>query len=453
MPQEGAGGSGGPRRPARGRMPRVGRPRRRGPLLPTLLVLVLAVIAFLVFADFYTDWLWYKSIGFSNVYSTRLRSQIVLFLVFGLLTGGAVALNAWLAYRFRPPFRGLSVEQQSLERYRVSGRAIPSLHHADPRHRHRTHGRIVGELALALLADVPQFRALRSEGPAVPHATCRSSRSGLPFWRYLLGFGFAIVLLSLLVTLAANYLYGGIRIQTPGERLTPAARAHVSVLLGVLVLLKAVAYWLDRFALGSTSQAGRQHGVVGHGCRPTRTSTPSCPRRTSSSSSRSSVRVLFFANVCAQTWLLPALGAGAARALRRRHRRGLSRRQCSTSGFSPSEPIREAPYIQRNIDATRAAYGIDGVQSAGRSRRATPPRRRRCAADTGTIAERRGCSTPSVSRRPSSSCSRVRGYYGFADPLDIDRYTSTARSRTTSSRSARSTSEAQATSRTGSTCT
>ena len=89
-------------------------------MLPTLLVLALVVIAFLIFASFYTDWLWYKSIDYASVFTTRLQTQITMFFVFGLITGGAVVLNAWLAYRFRPPFRGLSTEQQSLERYRVS---------------------------------------------------------------------------------------------------------------------------------------------------------------------------------------------------------------------------------------------------------------------------------------------------------------------------------------------
>ena len=108
-------------------MPRVGRPRRRGPVLPTLLVLALAVIAFLVFAGFYTDWLWYKSIGFSNVYSTRLRAQIVLFLVFGVLTAAPSALNAGSPTGSVRRSAGCPSEQQSLERYRVVARPVPPL--------------------------------------------------------------------------------------------------------------------------------------------------------------------------------------------------------------------------------------------------------------------------------------------------------------------------------------
>ena len=39
------------------------------------------------------------------------------------------------------------------------------------------------------------------------------------------------------------------RLQTPGEKVSPAARAHLSVLLGLVILLKAFAYYLDRYGL------------------------------------------------------------------------------------------------------------------------------------------------------------------------------------------------------------
>ena len=71
-----------------------------------------------------------------------------------------------------------------------------------------------------------------------------------PWWRFLLGLGFAAMILSLLASTAVHYLFGGLRLQQPqGERSTPAAQTHLSVLLGVLLLLKAAAYWLDRYGL------------------------------------------------------------------------------------------------------------------------------------------------------------------------------------------------------------
>src|ERR671921_773964 len=65
----------------------------------------------------------------------------------------------------------------------------------------------------------------------------------------LLGFGFAIVLLALIGSVLTHYVFGGLRLQTPGQKLTSPARVQLSVLLGLFVALKAIAYWLDRYAL------------------------------------------------------------------------------------------------------------------------------------------------------------------------------------------------------------
>ena len=78
-----------------------------------------------------------------------------------------------------------------------------------------------------------------------------------PWWRFVLSFGFAIVVIGLIAAAVTHYVYGGIRLQTPGDKVTPAATAHISVLLGLFVLLKAFGYWLDRFAL-----AVRDEGLI-----------------------------------------------------------------------------------------------------------------------------------------------------------------------------------------------
>src|SRR5258706_6320426 len=67
-----------------------------------------------------------------------------------------------------------------------------------------------------------------------------------PFWRYLLGVGFTTVVFSLLGALGLHYLFGGVRLQGAGDRMTSAARAHLTAIVSVFVLLKAVAYFLDR---------------------------------------------------------------------------------------------------------------------------------------------------------------------------------------------------------------
>ena len=112
MPDRG-GGPSGPRI-------RVGRPSRRArTLLMTLGVLAVLAMLFIMFAGFWTDWLWFRSVKYSSVFTTTLWTKIGLFSVFGLLMAAAVGVNIWLAHRLRPPLSAMSMEQQSLDRYRM----------------------------------------------------------------------------------------------------------------------------------------------------------------------------------------------------------------------------------------------------------------------------------------------------------------------------------------------
>src|SRR3954452_9473041 len=241
----------------------------------------------------------------------------------------------------------------------------------------------------------------------------------LPFWRYLLGFGFAIVLLSLVVTLAVHYLYGGIKIQTPGERLTPAARVHVSVLLGVFVLLKAVAYWLDRFALVLD-----QHKLGGNTASSITGATYTdikaiLPAKNILLGVALICAVLIFINVWRKTWQLPALGLGllvfSAVVIG-----GIYPATVQYFKVRPSEPIREAPYIQRNIDATRSAYNLDGVVT----KPFTPSNviTQEAADAANSVKPNVRLLDPVKVQASFQNKQQSRGYYNFADPLDIDRY-------------------------------
>ena len=71
----------------------------------------------------------------------------------------------------------------------------------------------------------------------------------LPWLHYLVDFGMAITVLSLIAAAITHYLFGGIRLQARRDKLSGAAQVHLSVLMGVFVLLKALDYWLDRFDL------------------------------------------------------------------------------------------------------------------------------------------------------------------------------------------------------------
>src|SRR3954447_14460683 len=84
-------------------------------IVPVVIGLVLLILAITVYVNIYSDLLWFRSVDFSTVFTRRLETQIVLFIVFGLLMALIVGANIFIAYRTRPPFRPMSAEQQQLE--------------------------------------------------------------------------------------------------------------------------------------------------------------------------------------------------------------------------------------------------------------------------------------------------------------------------------------------------
>jgi len=223
-------------------------PRKRRVLLPTLLILGLLVLSFVLFSNFWSDKLWYESVDKSSVFGTLLLTRLFLFAVFGAVMALGVWLCLWVAYRVRPAYRGTSPEQVSLERYRQS---------FDPARRPVF---IIVPILLGLLGGLSasaEWRTYLLWRNATPFNSTDPQFNrdigfftfDMPFQRFVIGYLMTVVILGLIGTLIVHYIYGGIKLQTPGERTTPAARAQISLLLGIFLLLKAWSYWLDRFEL------------------------------------------------------------------------------------------------------------------------------------------------------------------------------------------------------------
>src|SRR3712207_9586140 len=94
--------------------------RRASLVIGAIAVLLVLFTAIGTLTNVYGDYLWFDETGFTEVFWTELRTRLLLFAVAGVATGGLVALSVYLAYRFRPTFRPMSLEQQNLERYRQS---------------------------------------------------------------------------------------------------------------------------------------------------------------------------------------------------------------------------------------------------------------------------------------------------------------------------------------------
>ncbi|MEV5505974.1 UPF0182 family membrane protein [Streptomyces orinoci] len=412
MPDRG-GGPTGPRI-------RVGRPPRRvRTLLTTLGVLAALAMLFVMFAGFWTDWLWYRSVHYSSVFTTTLGTKIGLFAVFGLLMALAVGFNIWLAHRLRPPLSAMSVEQQSLDRYRMG--IAP----------YKKWVLLAVTSLVALVAGASAAGQWRtwllwvngvSFGQKDPqfHKDISFYTFDLPWYRFLLSFGFAAAVLSLIAAALVHYLYGGLRLTSPGHRATAAATGHLSVLLGLFVLLKAVAYWLDRYGLAVKS-SGLKSTEGWTGLRYV-DANAFLPAKTILFIIALICAVLFFATLWRRTWQLPVIGFGLM-VLSAILIGGLYPAIVQKFQVQPNEQAKEAPYIKKNITATRQAYGIDGAQekdyTGASDLKGKDKDKLRAAADT-TAALR--ILDPNIVSPAFQQRQQGKGYYQFPSTLDVDRY-------------------------------
>lgn len=421
MPERGSGGPSGPR-------VRVGQPSRRAKtLLITAGVLAVLAMLFVMFAGFWTDWLWYRSVGFTNVFSTQLWTKIVLFAVFGVFMALVVGFNIWLAHRLRPPLSAMSMEQQSLDRYRMG---------IAPYKKWLLLGvtALVGLIAGASASGQWRTWLMWVNGTPFGETDAQFGKDisfftfDLPFYRFLLSFGFAATVLALIAAALVHYLYGGLRVTTPGARATAQATGHLSVLLGVFVALKAVAYWLDRYGLAvkSSDIRGQEDWT---GLRFT-DANAYLPAKTILFFIAIICAVLFFAALWRRTWQLPVIGLGLL-VLSAILIGGLYPAIVERFQVQPNQQAKETPYIEKNINATRQAYGIDDAEitnyegagdEEGDDAAEAPKKELQAARDSVNDAASIRLLDPNVVSPAFRQTQQVRGYYTFPDNLDVDRY-------------------------------
>jgi uncharacterized membrane protein (UPF0182 family) len=365
----------------------------------------------------YTNWLWFGEVGFRDVFSTVLWTRIVLFLTVGIALAVIIGANVFLAYRMRPPFRPISQEQENLERYRVT---------LEPRKR-LIFAALVGLIFIASGTSAQAnwkiwqlWRHGQSFGVTDPQFNRDISFFAwdYPAYRLILGLGFNAVIFSLLLSLAVHYLFGAFRIATPGPKLTIAARRHVTLLVFFFIVLKACAYWLDRYGLVFSGRGK----VTGASYTDVNASLPA-------KMILFWVAVLIALAVLASLWLKSAqipiisfvvlliLSIGI---------NGIYPAIVQQVTVKPNASDKEAPYITRNIVATRQAYDIvsqkDGGQVTYQDYEVTNrPDNAALTPSDPTVANLR-ILDPNVVSPTFSKFQQLRNQYGFPAKLDIDRY-------------------------------
>ena len=235
----------------------------------------------------------------------------------------------------------------------------------------------------------------------------------LPWVRFVLGFLTMMLIMALVAAAFTHYVYGGLQLQARGERTTRAARMHLAILLAALVLVRAGTYWMDRYSL-ATKESPLLTGI----------------RYTDANAVMPTKAILAVASLMTRgpvhrrdlDPLLAAARSSASRCCRSRLVvvGGIYPALIQNFTVKPSEKTKEAPYLDRSIKATRAAYGLEGIETQA-YKATTQATRDQLRNDTDTIPGIR-LVDPNVVSPTFRQLQSVKSYYGFPDALDVDRY-------------------------------
>lgn len=399
-----------------------GSPGKR-PVLPKrarlLVTAGMGMLALLLFGprlvDIYVDWLWFGEVGFRSVWITVLLTRLAIVAAVALVVAGIVLAALLLAYRSRPffvpdePQRDPVAPLRSavMRRPRLFGWGIAV-----------TLGVVCGLIASFDWVKVQLFVHGGTFGIVDPEFGYDIGFFvfDLPFYRSVLNWLFVAVVLAFLASLLTHYLFGGLRLTTGRGMLTQAARVQLAVFAGAVVLLKAVAYWLDRYELLSSGR--KEPTFTGAGYTDIHAELPA---KLVLVAIAVLCAVSFFTAIFLRDLRIPAMAA-ALLVLSAILVGGLWPLLMEQFSVRPNAADVERPYIQRNIEATREAYRIGGDWVQYRSYPGIGTKQPRdVPVDVTTIAKVR-LLDPHILSRTFTQQQQLKNFFSFAEILDIDRY-------------------------------
>ncbi|MDA3002839.1 MAG: UPF0182 family protein, partial [Actinomycetota bacterium] len=384
--------------------------RRRLPLIITGAILAAVLGGFFLFASLYTEVLWFDQAGYLEVLLTTWGGSVAMFLIGFVTMFIPVWLSITLAFRFRPVYAKLSNE---LDRYRqiidpirrVAMLGIPAL--------------------LALFSGLgaantwPQFLLWMNRSPFGTVDPEFGLDVGfyifeLPVYSSVVSYVSTILVLSALGAAATGFLYGAILITGREVRISRTMRVHLSILGVLYFAVQGVNLWLQQYeALVSASS-----GFLAFGAGFTEVNA-TIPARAIMAGIAILVALLFLITAIIGRWRLAIVGTAlyivSGLVLGLGYPSLIQRFQ-----VDPSARTLEAEYIERNIDATRDAYGVSDIveieyeastdTSAGALR-----------ADAETTANIR-IIDPALVSDAFAQLEQFRQYYRFPTFLDVGRY-------------------------------
>jgi len=386
--------------------------RVRGWMIAVVVLLLVLLFSLRGLAGFYTDYLWFDSLGQGDTWGRLLVAKIVPALVFTITFFVIMLGNLVIADRLAPRLRigPMTPEDEMVTRYRQATE--------------RYTGRIRVGVALffALIAGIGVsaqwqewilFNNRVDFGVEDPqfHKDIGFYVFQLPFIRFIIDWLFAGLVIVLLVTAVAYYLNGGIRFQSPAQRVTPQVKAHLSVILAVMALVKTAEYYFARFELNFSTKGA----VDGAGYTQVNAELPALNLLIFISVVAAG---LFIWNIFRRGWVLPIIAVGLW---------GFVSVVVGTIyptliqqfRVNPNEYAKERKYIARNIAATRAAYGVDAVET--REFDYTSELTPEVVQTNATTIDNARLWDPLVLEAVYAQLQELQTYYNV-DDVDVDRY-------------------------------
>jgi uncharacterized protein len=369
-------------------------PRRRGRWIAIAIVVVFLLAANFL-ATFYTDFLWFQEVGITSVLWKSLGTQYVVGAIVAIFVAVLLWVNLWVASRSAPVY---GPHREQIDHFRD---AISPY---------------VRWIRLGIAAFIGMISGV------VASANWRT----FLLWANRVDFGtedpqfgrdvgfyiFELPLIDLvLFSAAAHYIYGAIRPQRGLAGVAPAALAHLSVLLGLVALVKALQYWYGQYHLNFSPR-----GVVTGASYTDVTAQLPALRLLAAISVISAI--LFLVNIrmrrlslplaAVGIWILTAFLAG-----------GVWPWWVQRFSVDPQELDRERRFIDRNIAATREGFGLDDVET--RSFAASGDLSGDDLEANQNLLDNVRVWDPAILQEAYAQLQAIRTYYSFPD-VDVDRY-------------------------------
>lgn len=332
------------------------RPGLRAPAGRTIVIVLGAIFfAIVVFgraiAGFYVDALWHQGVGRSDIFWGQIWAKVTLFGIFFLAFVVLAGVNLFIADRAAPKVFPANVHPYVERFHELFGQRLRLVRYGTA---------LVLALMLALPAiaqwqDWLLFRNSQTFGVQDPQfgADVGFYVFRLPFISFAADWLFAALVVVLLLTIAAHLLNGGVLFTSSTPVIRPQTKMHVAALLALLAAVKAGDYWLTRYELTNETRGfvqGATYTVV-------RAQLPALMLLVLIALLTA---VLFLVTIRTDRWRFPIVSSALWLVVLIVG--GLVYPAIVQSlVVRPNQAEREAPYIERNVFATRAAMGIDDV--------------------------------------------------------------------------------------------